>query len=155
MADLDQQLIDWYKKVEKTVNLTAEQRGKITGAGAREFAESLRQTTPISSEHYGSEGRSVGHNNRLHGKKPRKTKHLRDSITFSPGFDANKLHSGNTAVGFDSKYQAMVARFVNNGTAGMSQKEIKNMHFIEKAQNASKDRVLKAEAEEYKEVTGL
>lgn len=155
MADLDEQLLDWYKKVEKTANLTAEQRGEITGAGARAFAESLRHTTPVSSEHYGSEGRSVGHNNRLHGKKARKTKHLRDSITFSPGFTADKLHSGNTSVGFENSYQAMVARFVNNGTANMSSKEVKNMHFIEKAQQESKDKVLRAEAAKYKEVTGL
>ena len=49
----------------------------------------------------------------------------------------------------------MVARFVNNGTAGMSQKEVKNMHFIEKAQNRAKNEMLKAEAEKYKEVMGL
>ena len=55
-------------------------------------------------------------------------------------------------MGFEDKYQAMVARFVNNGTAGMSQKKVKNMHFIEKAQNEAKNEMLKAEAEKYKEV---
>ncbi len=49
----------------------------------------------------------------------------------------------------------MIARFVNNGTAGMSPKEVKNMHFIEKSQLATKEAVLKAEAEAYKRVTGL
>lgn len=151
MADLDEQLEDWYKKVEKTVNLTSEQRSEITGAGARIFSESLKSSTPVSSENYSS-GRSVGHNNRFHGKKPRKTKHLRDSITYKSGYTADKLKSGDTSVGFENPYQAMVARFVNNGTAGMSQKEIKNMHFIENAQEKSKDAVLRAEARKYKEM---
>lgn len=151
MADLDEQLEDWYKKVVKTVDLSAEQKSKITGAGAKAFAIALRTTTPKSSEHYKG-GRSVGHNNRLHGKKPRKTKHLRDSITYVPGYTSDKLKSGDTSVGFENPYQAMVARFVNNGTAGMSQKEIKNMHFIEKAQQESKDAILQAEAEKYKEM---
>ena len=154
MADLDEDLLKWYEQVEKTAKLTPTQKAQITGAGAKVFANSLKQTTPMSSEHY-SGGRSVGHNNQLHGKKPRKTKHLRDSITYKPGFTSDGLFSGDTSVGFDSKYQAMVARFVNNGTAGMSQKEVKNMHFIEKAQNQAKNEMLKAEAEKYKEVMGL
>lgn len=154
MADLDEQLMKWYRQVEKTVTLTPEQRGEITGAGARVFSESLRSNTPVSSEHY-STGRSVGHANALHGKKARKTKHLKDSITFKPGYSADKVHSGDTAVGFDSDYQAMVARFVNNGTAGMSQKEVHNMHFIEKAQQEAKEKMLQAEAREFKKVTGL
>lgn len=154
MADLDEDLLKWYEQVEKTAKLTPTQKAEITGAGAKAFAESLKNTTPMSSENYSS-SRSVGHNNQLHGKKPRKTKHLRESITFKPGFTSDKLFSGNTSVGFDSKYQAMVARFVNNGTAGMSQKEVRNMHFIEKAQNQAKDAMLRAEAEKYKEVMGL
>ena len=147
MADLDENLLKWYEQVEKTAKMTPTQKAKITGAGAKAFARALKQTTPMSSENY-SGGRSVGHNNQLHGKKPRKTKHLRESITYVPGFTSDKLFSGNTAVGFDSKYQAMVARFVNNGTAGMSQKEVKNMHFIEKAQTEAKKAMLEAEARE-------
>ena len=154
MADLDEDLLKWYEQVEKTAKLTPTQKAQITGAGAKAFANSLKQTTPMSSENY-SGGRSVGHNNQLHGKKPRKTKHLRDSITYKPGFTSDKLLSGNTYVGFEDKYQAMVDRFVNNGTAGMSQKEVKNMHFIEKAQNRAKNEMLKAEAKKYKEVMGL
>lgn len=153
MADLDDELQDWYKKVTKNVNLTKDQKAEITGAGARTFARALRSTTPVSSEHY-STGRSVGHNNALHGKKGRKTKHLRDSITYKPGVTADRLAAGDTSVGFENRYYAMVARFVNNGTAGMSRKEIKNMHFIEKAQNQAKDAMLRAEAAKFKEVTG-
>ena len=149
--DLDDKLENWLKSVEKKYDLTAEQKSKITGAGAAVFAETLKKNTPVSSEHYSS-GRSVGHTNWKHNEKPRKTKHLRDSITFKPGFTSGKIHSGNTTVGFDSKYQAMVARYVNNGTAGMSAKEVKNMHFIEKSQLESKNAVLKAEAQAFKEV---
>lgn len=152
MADLDENLMTWYKQIEKSISLTPSQKAKVTGAGAKAFAESLKQTTPMSSENYSGDGRSVGHNNRLHGKKPRKTKHLRDSITYVPGYTADGLLSGNTSVGFDSKYQAMVARFVNNGTADMSQKEVKNMHFIQKAQDRARTAMLEAEARECKEL---
>lgn len=153
VTDLDEDLLKWYQKIEDA-NLSPNQKAEITGAGAKVFASALKEATPVSSEHYNG-GRSVAHTNRLHGKKPRKTKHLRDSITYKPGFTSDKLFSGNTSVGFEDKYQAMVARFVNNGTAGMSQKEVKNMHFIEKAQNEAKSEMLKAEAEKYKEVMGL
>lgn len=154
MADLGDNLLKWYEQVEKTAKLTPTQKAQVTGAGAKVFASALEKATPVSSEHYNS-GRSVAHTNGLHGKKPRKTKHLRDSITYKPGFTSDGLFSGDTSVGFEDKYQAMVARFVNNGTAGMSQKEVKNMHFIEKAQNEAKSEMLKAEAEKYKEVMGL
>ena len=154
MADLDENLLKWYEQVEKTAKLASTQKAEITGAGAEAFASALKETTPVSSENY-SGGRSVGHNNTLHGKKARKSKHLRDSIAYKSGFTSDGLFSGDTSVGFEDKYQAMVARFVNNGTAGMSQKEVKNMHFIEKAQNEAKNGMLKAEAEKYKEVMGL
>ncbi|WP_173008217.1 HK97-gp10 family putative phage morphogenesis protein [Lactobacillus helveticus] len=154
MADLGENLLKWYEQVEKTAKLTPTQKAQVTGAGAKAFSSALEQATPVSSENY-SGGRSVGHNNTLHGEKARKTKHLRDSITYKPGFTSDGLFSGDTSVGFEDKYQAMVARFVNNGTAGMSQKEVKNMHFIEKAQNEAKNEMLRAEAEKYKEVMGL
>lgn len=154
MTDLSDDLLKWYEQIEKNAKLTPAQKAEISGAGAKAFASALKQTTPVSSENYSGD-RSVGHNNALHGKKARKTKHLRDSITYKPGFTSDGLFSGDTSVGFENKYQAMVARFVNNGTAGMSQKEVKNMHFIEKAQNEVKNEMLKAEAEKYKEVMGL
>lgn len=154
MADLDKKLLKWYEQVEKAAKLTPTQKAKITGTGAEAFASTLKETTPVSSENYSS-GRSVGHDNELHGKKARKSKHLRDSIAYKPGFTSDGLFSGDTSVGFEDKYQAMIARFVNNGTAGMSQKKVKNMHFIEKAQNEAKNKMLKAEAEKYKEVMGL
>ncbi|RMC46516.1 phage tail protein [Lactobacillus sp. ESL0230] len=153
--DLDKQLEDWYNSVVNVTNLSATDKGKVTGAGAAVFADKLKVKTPMSSEKYDKFGRSTGHNNAKHGKKPRKTKHLRESITFVPGKSVDGVASGNTLVGFDSKYQAMVARFVNNGTAGMSPKEVKNMHFMEGAELDAKSEVLKAEAQAFKKVTGL
>jgi hypothetical protein len=153
--DLDKQLEDWYNSVVNVTNLSATDKGKITGVGADVFAEALKSKTPISSEHYTKDGRSAGHNNAKHGQKPRKTKHLRESITFVPGKTMGGVASGNTLVGFDSKYQAMIARFVNNGTAGMSPKEVRNMHFIEEAELASQNAVLKNEAQKFKKVIGL
>lgn len=154
VVDLDENLLKWYEQVEKAAKLTPTQKAEITGTGAETFASTLKETTPVSNENYSS-GRSVGHDNALHGKEARKSKHLRDSIAYKPGFTSDGLFSGDTSVGFEDKYQAMVARFVNNGTAGMSQKKVKNMHFIEKAQNEAKNKMLKAEAEKYKEVMGL
>lgn len=149
MADFDQKLEDWYKKVAATSNLSAEKRGQITGAGAEAFTQVLKKNTPVSGENY-SVGRSVGHNNAKHGKRPRKTKHLRDSITFRPGINHDKLSTGDTAVGFDSKYSALVGRFVNNGVRNMSAKQIKNMHFFDRSAVESRELVLKAEAERMK-----
>lgn len=154
MADLDKDLLKWYQKVEDAAKLSPKQKAEITGAGAKAFALALKKVTPVSSENY-SGGRSVGHNNAMHGKKARKTKHLKDSITYKPGFTSDGLFSGDTSVGFENKYQAMVARYVNNGTAGMSPKKVKNMHFIEKAQNQAKNEMLIVEAKKYKEVMGL
>ena len=152
--DLGKKLEDWYQQVEKAYTFTPAQKSKVTGAGAAVFAEVLKGNTPVSSEHYRT-ARSVGHINASHGLKPRKTKHLRDSITFKPGFTSEKVMAGDTTVGFEDKYQAMIARYVNNGTAGMSPKEVRNMHFIEKSQLMSRDAVLKAEAKALKEVMGL
>ena len=75
---------------------------------------------------------------------------MKESITFKPGFNHDKLPTGDTAVGFDSKYSALVARFVNNGTRDMSSKELKNMHFFDKSQVEARDAILRAEAERMK-----
>ncbi len=109
VADLDENLLKWYEQVEKTAKYST-QKAEITGTGAEAFASALKETTPVSSENYSS-GRSVGHNNTLHGKEARKSKHLRDSIAYKSGFTSDGLFSGDTSVGFEDKYQAMVARF--------------------------------------------
>lgn len=154
MSDLGEGLDKWMDQVDSALKLSIEDRGEVTGSGAQVYAQALEKNTPMSTESY-TGGRSVGHTNRLHGKKPRKTKHLRDSITYRPGYTSDKIHSGSTSVGFDSPYQAMVARFVNNGVQNMSAKQIRNMHFMDRTTEEAKDRVLLAEAKKYKEITGL
>ncbi|TSO25293.1 HK97 gp10 family phage protein [Lactobacillus sp. LL6] len=148
MVDLAEGLDKWMKDVAETISLTTSQKSAITGAGAAVYAKVLKENTPRSTESYKS-GRKVG---RANG---RKTKHLNESITFRPGYTSDKLHTGDTAVGFDSPYQDLVASFVNNGTREMSAKEVKNMHFKDRAEIEAKDAVLKANAAMYKKVTGL
>lgn len=149
MADFAEGLDELYEKLEQAAKLNVKKRSEITGAGAQVFARVLKENTPISGENY-NKGRSVGHNNAKHGKTPRKTKHLRDSITYRAGFNHDKLPTGDTAVGFDSKYSALVSRFVNNGTRDMSPKELKNMHFFDRSAVEARQAVLKAEAERMK-----
>ena len=143
MADFDKGLENWLKSIEEHANLSATKKAQVTGSGAAVFSQMFKKNTPVSGESY-SKGRSVGH------VKGRKTKHLKDSITFKPGFNHDKLPTGDTAVGFDSKYSALVARFVNNGTRDMSSKELKNMHFFDKSQVEARDAILRAEAERMK-----
>lgn len=143
MVDFDKGLENWLKSIEEHANLSATKKAQVTGAGAAVFSQILKKNTPVSGESY-SKGRSVGH------AKGRKTKHLKDSITFKPGFNHGKLLTGDTAVGFDSKYSALVARFVNNGTRDMSSKELKNMHFFDRSQVEARDAILRAEAERMK-----
>lgn len=140
MVDLANGLENWLDSVEKSANLSATKKAKVTGAGAAVFAKVLKNNTPVSGENY-PKGRSVGH------AKGRKTKHLKDSITYKPGFNHDKLLTGDTAVGFDSKYNALVGRFVNNGVRNMSAKQVKNMHFFDQSQVEAREAILKAEAE--------
>lgn len=141
--DLATGLEKWLKGIEENGALTAEKKTKVTGAGAEVFAKVLKANTPASGENY-KNSRSVGH------AKGRKTKHLKDSITYKAGVNHDKLPTGDTAVGFEDSYSAMVGRFVNNGTRDMSTKEMKNMHFFEDSMVESREAVLRAEAERMK-----
>lgn len=140
MADFDKGLENWLKSIEEHANLSATKKAQVTGSGAAVFSQILKKNTPVSGENY-LNGRSVGH------AKGRKTKHLKDSITYKPGFNHDKLPTGDTAVGFDSKYNALVGRFVNNGVRNMSAKQVKNMHFFDQSQVEAREAILKAEAE--------
>lgn len=143
MVDLAEGLEKWLDNLEKSATLPATKKAKVTSAGAAVFAKVLKNNTPVSGENY-LNGRSVGH------AKGRKTKHLKDSITYKPGFNHDKLPTGDTAVGFDSEYAALVGRFVNNGTRDMSPKELRNMHFFDRSAVEARQAVLIAEAERMK-----
>lgn len=143
MVELDKGLNDWLDKISQKVDLSIDQKSSITSAGAKTYAEVLKKNTPVSHADY-SKGRSAGHG--------RKSKHMRDAITYKPGFDVNSGHSGDTSVGWGDKYNAMVARFVNDGTRDMSPKQVANLHFKDHAEKEAADAVLKANAEKFREI---
>lgn len=143
MVDLDKGLNDWLDKITKKVKLSTDQKTAITGEGAKTYAEVLKKNTPISHASY-AHARSAGHG--------RKSKHMRDAITYKAGYEVNDGNTGDTSVGWEDKYNALVARFVNDGTRDMSQKEISNLHFKDHAEKEAADAVLKANAEKFREV---
>lgn len=125
--DFTRQLDGWLKAVE-ALQPTVADKARITGAGAKVFAETLKQMTPKSTENH---------------------KHLRDGLTYKPGYTIDKLQTGNTDVSYKNGYLARTARIVNGGKKQMSAKEVKNMHYIDRAREASKGAILAAEAAEY------
>ena len=143
MTDFTEGLDGWLEKIEKRTNLSISQKSEITSAGAKAYAETLKAHTPYSHANY-AHGRSAGHG--------RKSKHMRDAITYKPGYEINSGHTGDTSVGWGDKYNAMVARFVNDGTRDMSAKQIANLHFKDHAEKTAADAVPKANAEKYSEV---
>lgn len=149
--DMGEFLDTWLNKVEKGMKLSAEDKAKITGAGAEAFSQVLHDRTPRSNEIY-KRGRSAGHANAKHGNSHRKTKHLQDTITYKAGYTADKSHTGDTDVGYENKYYDFLAKIVNNGQHHMSEKRYANMHFLDKAQQEAKKPVAQAELKAYKEV---
>ncbi|MES5177601.1 hypothetical protein ABVC56_11450 [Lactobacillus crispatus] len=79
---------------------------------------------------------------------------MRDAITYKAGYEINDGQTGDTSVGWEDKYNALVARFVNDGTRDMSQKEISNLHSKDHAEKEAADAVLKANAEKFREIFG-
>lgn len=149
--DMGEFLDGWISAVEKSLTFSAEDKSKITGAGAEAFSQVLHDRTPRSNEIY-KRGRSAGHANAKHGSSHRKTKHLQDTITYKAGYTADKSHTGDTDVGFEGKYYDFLAKIVNNGQHHMSEKRYANMHFLDKAQQEAKKAVKEAELKAYKEV---
>ncbi|CCI82318.1 hypothetical protein [Lactobacillus hominis] len=149
--DLGDFLNGWIDNAEKGLTLSTKDKEKITGAGAEVFSQILRDRTPRSNEVY-FRGRSAGHANAKHHNSHRKTKHLQDSITYKAGYTADKTHTGDTDVGFEDHYYDFLAKIINNGKHKMSDKELSNMHFIDKAQQASVRVVEEAELKAFKEV---
>lgn len=149
--DMGEFLDGWVSEVEKCMKLSAEDKAKITGAGAEVFSQVLHDRTPRSNEIY-KRGRSAGHANAKHSNSHRKTKHLQDTITYKAGYTADKTHTGDTDVGFEGKYYDFLAKILNNGQHHMSEKRYANMHFLDKAQQEAKKAVKEAELKAYKEV---
>lgn len=150
MADDDftAQLNEWEHQVEDLVNLSADDKSKITAAGAAEFDKVLAAETPKSGIDY-KVGKQAGH------AKQKKRAHLDTTVTYKDGYTADNLHTGDTDVGFDGKYFAFVAAIVNNGRKRkMSSKELANMGFVQRAQEKAKPAVLAAMTAKYRELKG-
>lgn len=141
--DLDGGLTKWINDVAKYADLSVDEKSKITGAGAKVFAQYLRRNTPISTRNY-DHPRRAGHG--------RKKMHLRDAITYAPGFTSDKIHTGNTSVGWNDSYSAMVARFVNDGVPTGSANDFINRNFKNRTETEAREAVLRANAEAYRKV---
>lgn len=153
MDDVSGMFDKWLDQVEKSTKLSVEDKAKITGAGAQAFADVLSKNTPRSDITY-TKGRSAGHANAKHRNSHRKTKHLADSITHRDGYTADKLHTGDTDVGYEDHYYDFLARIINDGKHNMSPKQVSEMHFVDKSQAEAKDDVTKAMGNAARNVLG-
>lgn len=125
--DFCNQLENWYQTIVNKTKLSAKDKAIITGAGAKIYASVLKDETPYNP-------------------KIKTTKHLRDSITFTPGKTIDGTGTGDTDVGFD-KSKAYIARFLNDGT-----KKMQATHFRDHALAKARDAVFSAEALAYKKL---
>lgn len=136
----------WYDQLESAMTLSASERGEITAAGAAAFTEVLKEMTPKSGIDYSKGGKRAGHASK------KKRDHLANQYTYKSGYTADNLHTGDTDVGQTDHYFDFLARLVNDGQKVMSPKEIQNMHFVDKAQEAAKERVFSAMQAKYMEI---
>ena len=125
--DFNTQLEAWFDSIKNTLTMTAQQKAKITGAGAKVFADILRDETPYNPHIKTDE-------------------HLRDCIMFKAGKTLDNLQTGDTDVGF-SKNKAYIARFLNDGT-----KKMAATHFRDNAVEKATEPVKRAEALAFKEM---
>ncbi|WP_281829384.1 HK97-gp10 family putative phage morphogenesis protein [Lactobacillus amylolyticus] len=127
MADLSSQLNDWLENVAKLVPDT-QTKAAMTEAGAKVFAEHLKNVTPRSKD-----------NDTKYG-------HLADNVTYQKS-DIDGENNGNSTVGFGKK--AYIARFLNDGT-----KKMKATHFVDNARHESEEAVFTAEKAVYDSLNG-
>ena len=149
-ADMDfaDGLDAWLRQVDVYVTLSADERGQITAAGAQAYAKVLKDMTPRSNVDYSKGKHGAGHATRhKHG-------HLADSVTYKAGYTADNLHTGDTDIGYQDHYFDFLARLINDGQKEMSVKELANMHFTDRAQEAAKEQVFAAMKAKYNELLG-
>lgn len=139
MADneLENVLADWFDSIKsQTANLTLLDRQDITRAGAKVFAQRLREET--NAKHRSS------HNDKVFG-------HAADHITTARAKDGARrnFEQGATDVGWKNHYHAMNMMRVNDGTRSM-----RGDHFITNLQNDQRviDEVLTAEKRAYSKI---
>lgn len=107
---------------EKVIPDTTTKR-KMTEAGAKVFAEKLKEATPRTK-----------HNDVKYG-------HLQDNVAYQDT-DIDGEENGSSTVGYGKK--AYVARFLNDGTV-----KIPATHFVDNVRRESSDEVFKAQREAY------
>ncbi len=107
---------------EKVIPDTTTKR-KMTEAGAKVFAEKLKEATPRTK-----------HNDVKYG-------HLQDNVAYQDT-DIDGEENGSSTVGYGKK--AYVARFLNDGTVKMPA-----THFVDNVRRESSDEVFKAQREAY------
>lgn len=130
MANLEDDLIRWYKSVVKNATLTTEQKEEITHAGAEAYARQLREVT--KEKHY-----------REHDGY-----HLMDAIKVQKG-DLDNTRDGSSVVGFTNDHnRAHIARFLNDGT-----RYIQGDHFVDNTREQAREAVFEAQARKFKEIT--
>lgn len=139
-------LSEFYNHAEKMVNLDEKQRSEVTSAGAEAFSNALKEVTPKSAVSYATGPKKSG-------KGAKHRQHLVDTITYVPGKNADGLENGDTAVGFQYKDDDFLVHIINDGKKKMSTKEMKNLHFLERAEANARDEMGKAMSRKIAEVT--
>lgn len=121
-----------YLKRVKAISsgMTIADKAKITKAGAKAFQRELAEGT--KRKHYSN------HDDKVFG-------HMADSVAMK-ATNIDNRKDGTSIVGFDH-YHAANARRLNNGT-----KSYPADHFIDDIRKQAADKVLKAEAEQYKKL---
>lgn len=130
--DFEGQLDSWMSSIENKAKLSAAQKTAMTAAGAETLKKILEDETP-----YNPDG-----NHKVH---------LRDTITYSPGKNADNLPNGATDVGWD-KDHAYIARIVNDGQKVMTSKRISQLHFKDHAVEKARPLVFEAQRKIYQQI---
>ena len=130
MSSLDEILEQWLKEVKEITFLSTKEQQKITRAGAKVYAEALKQET--KKRHYSNR------KNPTYG-------HLADSVLIS-NKNIDGIKTGSTVVGFDH-YHATIARQLNNGTIKYSAD-----HFVEEIREEYADDMLDAMKKQYEKI---
>ncbi|GEK28518.1 HK97-gp10 family putative phage morphogenesis protein [Furfurilactobacillus siliginis] len=129
---LEDQLQSFMERANKLVPNT-ETKSKITKAGAEAYKNRLRAQT--KAKHYSSH-------------KDEKYGHMADNIDYVNS-NIDGVNDGTSVVGWNNRYHAMNARFLNDGT-----RKIQPDHFVDVARRNSREAILQAEKDEYEKQVG-
>lgn len=146
MNDLDDVLKDFYEQVASKVNLTAEQKAQVTGAGAKAYAEVLKDETPVSNLDYNKAKKIGAGKNGLHDH------HLRDGIIYKEGYTVDNIKTGDTDIGWNKEDDIALLGWVNDGVMKMSPKQMANLHFVQRAQQKAAGKIADAMSSKLAEV---